>query len=446
MKKVIVIVLVLAAAAFAQQPAQPTTPPAGAQPQAGTQAQPGAPAGQKKEIKDPAEYNAYMSAVNQTDPAGKASALEAFLQQYPNSVMKTDAMELLMAAYDQSGNAAKTADTAQRLLQQDPNNVRALALLAFSRRTQGQQTNNPQLVSEAAQYGQKGIDALKNYQKPEGVSDADFEKLKMQLTGIFNGAMGISSLQNKDYAAAQRELRAAVEVSPNDIQLVYPLALAYLTANPPDYINGLWFIARGANLAPTPQAQQQIAAFGRSRYVKYHAGEDGWNELLAQAKNEPLPPAGFTIKPAPTPAEQADALVKSKPVNQMSFGEFVMIFTSGNQQAADTVWNEIKDKPLAIEGKVLNVTPTKLMIAATVDDIQANKPDIELTMVAAIPRTLLPKEGAMIQFQGTPVSYTAQPSFLLQMSKGALIGKSATSATPAKKAAPKKKTTKKRPG
>ncbi len=440
MKNVIFTLLVLAATAFAQEPAQQPTPPAGAQPQAGAQTQPAAPAQQKKEIKDPAEYNAYMSAVNQTDPAAKAAALESFLQQYPNSVMKTDAMELLMAAYDQAGNAAKTTETAQRLLQVDASNVRALALLAFSRRTQGQQTSNPQLIAEAAQYGQRGVEALKNYSKPEGVSDADVEKLKTQLSGIFNGALGINSLQNKDYASAQRELRTAVEVSPNDIQLVYPLALAYLTAAPPDNISGLWFVARAANLAPTPQAQQQIAAFGRSRYIKYHGGEDGWNELLTQTKTEPLPAAGFTIKPAPTPAEQAQTLVSSKPVDQMSFGDFQMIFTSGNQQAADTVWNAIKDKPLAIEGKAISVTPTKLMIAATVDDIQANKPDIELTMVGPIPRTLLPKGGATIQFQGTPVSYTAQPSFLMQMNKGALIGK------PAPPTPPKKKTPTKRRG
>ena len=39
-------------------------------------------------IKDPAEYNAYVAAVQQKDPQAKISGLEAFLTQYPNSVMK----------------------------------------------------------------------------------------------------------------------------------------------------------------------------------------------------------------------------------------------------------------------------------------------------------------------------------------------------------------------
>src|SRR5690348_12110612 len=105
------------------QPATPATPPAA----------PGQPQ-QKKEIKDPAEYNAYVGAVQQQDPAAKISGLEAFLTQYPNSVMKQDALEILMGAYQQTGNQQKMMDTAQKLLQADPNNVRALALLTYTLR------------------------------------------------------------------------------------------------------------------------------------------------------------------------------------------------------------------------------------------------------------------------------------------------------------------------
>ena len=54
-------------------------------------------------IKDPAEYNAYVAAVQATDPNAKISGLEAFLTQYPNSVMKNQALEILMQTYQQSG-------------------------------------------------------------------------------------------------------------------------------------------------------------------------------------------------------------------------------------------------------------------------------------------------------------------------------------------------------
>src|SRR5215472_4691454 len=107
--------------AIAQTPAQPA-PQTSPAPQASP-----APQQQKKEIKDPAEYNAYVGAVQQQDPAAKISGLEAFLTQYPNSVMKEDALEILMGSYQQTGNVAKMGDAAKRLLASNPNNVRALA-------------------------------------------------------------------------------------------------------------------------------------------------------------------------------------------------------------------------------------------------------------------------------------------------------------------------------
>src|ERR1700754_2254741 len=67
----------------------------------------GAQAGQIT-IKDPAEYNAYTNAVGQSAPAAKAAAIEQFLTTYPNSVVKEEMLEQLMAAYQQSGDVNKT--------------------------------------------------------------------------------------------------------------------------------------------------------------------------------------------------------------------------------------------------------------------------------------------------------------------------------------------------
>src|SRR5882672_4982600 len=99
MKKIVLAMLLVAAVTAVAQ-----TPPAPAQP-APTQAAPtqAAPAqtaptqpAPKKEMKDPAEYNAYVGAAGQTDAAAQISGFEAFLTQYPNSTYKEDALELLM--------------------------------------------------------------------------------------------------------------------------------------------------------------------------------------------------------------------------------------------------------------------------------------------------------------------------------------------------------------
>jgi len=441
------IVLVLVAVAVAETASALQAQPAPAQqPAAAGQAAPQAPQ-QKKEIKDPAEYNAYVGAVQQANPQAKASALESFLQQYPNSVMKTDALELLMATYEQAGNTAKMQETADHLLQTDPNNLRALALQAYSHRRQAEANQNPQQnLTAAAQYGQKGLQVLASAPKPEGMADADWTKLKDQTSGIFNGAVGFAALQNKDYKSAMEHLRAAVNQNPNNLTDVYPLALAYYSAGnppktatppaadpnnppPPDpavvdaNVQGLFFIARAANLAAGTGGQAQISDFGKKWFTKFHGSDQGWDQLMATAKTETLPPQGFTVAaapPPPTPAKQAEDLVNSKPIKEMSFAEWQLVLSSGNQAAADKVWSAIKGVPLQIEGTVISATARQLQIAATVDDIDAKKPDITLNMLSSIPLRLIPKASASVPFEGTPVSYEAKP-FMMVMEKGALL-------------------------
>jgi tetratricopeptide (TPR) repeat protein len=434
MKKIVLAMLLVAAvttvAQTASAPAQPAPQqnpaPTTAAPQ--QSASPTAAAPQKKEIKDPAEYNAYVGAVQQQDAAAKVSGLEAFLTQYPNSVMKEDALELLMGAYQQTANQAKTLETAQKVLLVNPCNIRALALLAYTKQamaTAGQ--NAPQNFAEAGQAGEKGLQCLQTATKPDGTSAADWEKLKSQTAGIFNGAAGISAYQAKDYAKAERFLRAAVEGDPTNLLEIYDLALAYLAPGPTEKdVDGLFFIARASNLAQGA-GKDQIAKFGKSRYNKYHGSEEGWSDVLALTATTTLPPANFTIKQyvPPTPAEQAAALVKSKKVEEMSFAEWQMVLSEGTPEDAEKVWSALKGKPLQMVAHVISIeSSSKLKLAGSQDDIDAKRADIDLTMTAAIPAKQMPKEDTDFQFEGTPVSYVAKP-FVMTMNEGALLVKAA---------------------
>jgi hypothetical protein len=117
----------------------------------------------------------------------------------------------------------------------------------------------------------------------------------------------------------------------------------------------------------------------------------------------------------------------------MDFAEWELILTVGKQEDADTVFNAIKGKAVQLGGaKVISSSPAKLTLAASLDDIDANKADVELTMSAPIPARLLPKEGATIDFEGTPGTYTKNP-FLISMDKGVLLTKKAPAGTPKKK-------------
>jgi hypothetical protein len=424
MKKIfLAMLLVTAVTAVAQTSPAPV-------PQ-GTSTAPAA-APPKKEMKDPAEYNAYMGAEQQTDDAAKISGFEAFVTQYPNSSYKEDALELLMGAYQKTGNQAKTLETAQKVLQVNPCNLRALAVIAYTKQglaVQGQ--NAQQNFADAGQAGEKGLQCLPTAIKPDGTSAADWDKLKSQTAAIFNGAAGLSAFQAKDFAKAEKFLRAAVEADPANLLDVYDLALAYLSAGPTeDDVNGLFFIARASNLA-NGAGKDTIAKYGKSKYDKFHGTDEGWSNVLAQTATTPLPPPGFAITKyvPPTPAQQAADLVKTKKVEEMSFAEYQMVLSEGTPEDADRVWSVLKGRPLQLVAQVISIdtsskTTTKLTLAGSSDDIDAKRADIDLTMSAVIPKKDMPAEGSEFQFAGTPVSYVAKP-FVMTMGDGALLVKAA---------------------
>jgi hypothetical protein len=413
------------------QPGAAQTQPGAAQPQG--QAGQGPDQAQQKVIKDPSEYNAYMSASQQQNPQQKAAAFEQFLTQYPNTVVKEEALEQLMASYQAAGDAQKMQDAANRLLQANPNNIRALALLTYFYRFQGQGATNPadaqRLMGQAGQLAQRGMQAAQQ-PKPAGVPDADWKKLTDSVSLIFQGALGLNALQQKDYPTAQKNLLAVVQAQGPQatLQDVYPLAQAYILADPKmndpqQAVNGLWFAARSAAMAQPagPQVAKSINDFGLFYYKRYHGGDDGWQQLIQQAGQSPLPPQGFTIQkapPPPTPAEFANQIMQkyNNDPSQMAYEDWLFILNSGNQQAAQTVWTFLNGKLLPVNGKVVAATPQQVQLATTEDDKNENKADVTIQMAA--PLKTVPAVGAATELVGKVNSYVTQPSLMVTLTEG----------------------------
>lgn len=434
--KTILVAIVLGVAAFAaaQDAAQPAQQPAG-QPQ------------QQVVIKDPAEYNAYVSAYQQKDPTAQISGLEAFLTQYPNSVMKNQALEILMGAYQtqqatitdaakRRATIQKVMDTANKLLASDTCNERALALLAYWDRAlaQGGDPAAQQELTDGKKSGEQGLSCF------DKVTDPEIKKMQPQMTPIFKSIIGLDDLQTKDYSGAIENLRAAVDATPGDFSIVYPLALAYwpdakTPTTPENSMNAIWYAGHASGVAPA-SSQPAIEKYARSLYIRYHGGDDGWPDVLAKAKAGATPPADLStlIKPAPTPADQAHTMAASKDPKEMDFAMWEFILQNGSQDDRDKVWNAIKGQSFQLNGTVIKASATEFDIAASLDDIDAKQADVTLTFEASIPKTRIPKEGASLDFEGSPASYTPSP-FMMTMEKGKLA---APKPSPAHHAAPRK--------
>jgi len=390
------------------------------------QAQPAQPAAQAAggaqqiTIKDPAEYNDYSNAISQSSPAAKATAIEAFLTKYPNSVVKPDMLEQLMAAYQGSNNPDKTVDAASRLLAVDPANLRALAITVYIKKAQAAQKSTPAeqqpLLDDAAASAQKGLTAP----KPANLADADYQKLKAATTPIFYSAIALDDQSKKDFPGAvdnfKKELMAtdaAQTQSGPALNDTYLLGQAYAQQTPPDLKNAVWFLTRAATYAP-PAAKDQIEKAAEYYYKKFHGSMDGFDQVKAQVAQSVLPPDSYNPTPAPpppSPADQAAQVVSTTPdLKTLNLNDKEFILFNGKQEDADKMWAVMKGQTYEIPGKVIAATPESVQLAVTDDAKASNTADFTINMKT--PLTTPPAIGAMVMYIGTFDSYTQNPKMI----------------------------------
>ena len=386
----------------------------------------------KKVIKNPLEYNQYMAAFNSKNYGQKAELLEAFLVKYPESVVKFDALELLLEAYQKTGNQAKVEDTAKRIVELKHDNVRALAILAYLNRAKG----TTESAHEARGYAEKGLAVLGSWTKPENMSAEEFAKLRTQMAFIFNGAVGFGALQNKEYAVADEYYRKALAIDGSSLQDVYQAGIAELSMTPQD-LTGFWRIVRAQQLAlgqNNTEGAKAIGDYGRSQYIRYHGNSDGWDEFVAKATAQSAPPAheelAKLITPRPTPCEVAvkavNDAVKNDNINELSFSDYEFVLQQRDcspegKEAAETVWKHIQEKQkngdvrLRLVGvKVIAATADTLDAALTEENQNQNKADLHVVLEK--PLTKVPEAGEMTDVTGVFTGYTPEP-FMFTMEK-----------------------------
>jgi len=393
----------------------------------------------------PAEYNDYTAAIGQSTPQAQAPALEAFLTKYPQSQVKDDVLQRLMLAYS-SFDPAKTLDAADRLLQVDPNNIRALTFETYFRLQSADQTADPAAkqaaLDKAAEYGQKGLAAT----KPQAMSQADFNAVKNAATPVFHRAIAMAALGKKDGATAVAQLKQTLSSVPVEqtktpgplLQDTYVLAQAYYQSTPPDLVNCTWYAARAASFAPEPY-KSQMMPLAKYCYKKYHGADDGFDAVATASQASLDPPAGFTITPAPKPADIVKQVIASTPdLATLAISDKEFILQNGTPEDAAKVWDTIKGKSVQFpDATVISVTDTALQVAVSDDAVQSKTADFTFNLTA--PLKTPPAVGAKATVTGTYASFTPSP-IMITMSDGAVVEpKKATKPSPAHHTAPRKK-------
>ena len=393
---------------------------------------------------DPAEFADYDNAATKlaSDPKAQAAAFEAYLVKYPKSAVKANVQQSLMIDYYQFDHA-KAIDAADKVLQVAPNNFQALTIEAVFRTEAAQALTDPaakqSALDTAASYAQKGLDAP----KPEGTSDADFAKLKSQVTPSFYSTIGADDLGKKDSAGAIAAFKAELAAVPlasttavgTPLQDTYYLGVAYYSSATPDLVNCTFYTTRAASYAPdTYKAQfQPLATYC---YKKFHGGTDGYDAVVTSAKANLFMPDDLKIVPAPTNEDIIKKTFSDTPdPATLALPDKEFIIQNGTAADADKIFDAIKGKTVQIPGAVIvAATADQLQVAVSEDAVQASPKVADFTFNMKTPFKTVPAVGDKIDLTGTYASYTQKP-LMITMSDGDIVAKKTPVKAPAKKPA-----------
>ncbi len=349
-----------------------------------------------------AELTLYNNAMNQSDPKAKAAGIEAYLTAYPNSAVKQTMLEILMAAYGNIPDIPKALDAADRLLQVDPGNLRALYIETGIRKANADSVTDPAAkqaaLDAAASYAHKGVAALA-LPKPVNIPDAEFQSIKDAAIPTFYSAIGFAAFNKNDSATAidayKKELASvplAATKTPGSILMdTFFLAEAYSQSTPSDLLDCAFYASRVVAYAPAAM-KPQFSNYANYCYKKYHDGLDGYDAVLAAATANLNPPAGLfaSIKPGLTPAEKIhNSITGTSDLATLATEDKEMVFQFGSPDDAAKVWDSIKGKSVQIPGAlVVSSSPTVLKVAVTDDAKQSNPKTADFTFNMAPPETI----------------------------------------------------------
>ena len=217
--------------AGAQKPA--TTESAGQTANGATQnAQtPAPPTGKHQPVaKTQEEYKAYQEAASKPDGPSTEAAADAFAQKFPDSELRGALYQRAMSLYQNANNADKVIEMGRKTLSVEPDNGPALVTVAtfLANRTRETDLDRDERFAEAKKDAEKALELANTGDVvPAGTPPAQAGVYKDTLVSMAYAALGAIDFNNKNYSAAEQNLKKSVEPSqaqPDPISF-YQLAL-----------------------------------------------------------------------------------------------------------------------------------------------------------------------------------------------------------------------------
>ncbi|HEV3199098.1 MAG TPA: hypothetical protein VGZ73_14395 [Bryobacteraceae bacterium] len=423
--------------------------------------QPPAP---QKNYQNEGEYNIYNEvtkdfAANNFTKA--ISDLDTWKQKYPVSDYSGDREVLYVKSYMGAKQYGKAVDQVGDLLSTGLDKVFSnpkegpgqMLQVLYNATVAVPAVANP--TPEELATGDKVARQLMSFdRRPDGVSDADWTKLKSDVQGPAKAALLYLAIlpgnqamtkQPRDCAAAEVAYAKALSDYPDNSTISFNMgtALSCLKKNAP----AIYAFERAAVLDPTlggtkdPKQTQSIAD---GAYTRVHGSDEGLEQLKQQVKQSPVPPPGFIIKTATQILEEKEAeFEKSNP--QLALWMKIK-GALADANGAEYFESQLKNSAVPqLRGTLVSAKPAcrpkELLVAVPLPD--APQPlQAEITLKLDKPLSGKPEEGTEFHWQGVPTGFVQSPFMLtmeVETAKIELLKSAVCAAAPGRTGVTKKK-------
>jgi tetratricopeptide (TPR) repeat protein len=371
----------------------------------------------QKNWKDRAEYDLYDSITKDTNAKTRLEKLQQWEKQYPTTEWIDARRTLYLTTYVGLNDGKDAVEAAKQILANDPKDFTALYYTMLF--TQGLYTQNqsPDVLDQ----GEKAAKAiLENIDTPPpNVKAEDWAKLRPSIEELAHVNLGFIAMQRKNWDGAEAEFQKVLTLNPNNAQVDYWMGTVIASEKKLDKLPAaMFYFARAATYAGTgalsPDAQKTALTYVQKQYKNFHGSDEGFNDLLAAAKSNATPPAGFSIKNANELAQAAaaneDEYNKSHPAEAL-WASLKMALTGADGENYFNMNMKGTEIPTLLKGRVIKLEPAMKpkTILLAMEDKSNNTTTADATLKFEMPLAGKVDEGTELSFEGVAESYTANP-------------------------------------
>jgi uncharacterized caspase-like protein len=376
--------------------------------------------------KDQAEADLINSVSKTTDPAQKIRILDEWTAKYPQTAFETERLAEYMNDYVALKDCRNESRIGTKMLSSDANSEPALrAIIGCIYQIKDPDASEMQTAERAANYlVDHASEVYSAARMPAGVAAAQWEAVKNAMVLAARNVTPQIDILKNDNPKAEADLTKVLQADPSDLQasILYANVLFnQRQADPNKQPPAIFEFARagvydGPNSLPADQRPAYVNAATRY-YTIYHGSNEGLDKMLALAKSNALPPAGWTIESttdvAIRQAKDQEERDKADPAGAVWRAVKQALTSDGDVTFFDS---NVKDSGLPspdgttkFKGKIVSMTPAvrpKILVIA----YENPAGDITLQLKNPLPGRMEP--GAEIEFNGVAAGYTKSPFML----------------------------------